>query len=139
MTLQMGMKREFWGETLLSPYGGRNGGIPMKKILLTLMILSMAVLAGCAANRNEQKPSVDQTENGTQMQEDQSEKLTAEAAQMRALSHAQLKAEDVTGLRSDYDREENAYEVEFDHDGWEYEYKIHAVSGAVLSSTQKRR
>ena len=139
MTLQMGMKREFLGETLLSPYGGRKGGIPMKKILLTLMILSMAVLAGCAANRNEQKPSVDQTENGTQMQEDQSEKLTAEAAQLRALSHAQLKAEDVTGLRSDYDREENAFEVEFESGGWEYEYKIHAVSGAVLSSTQKRR
>ena len=129
----------------------------MKKILLTLMILSMAVLAGCAANRGEQ--SQNQSENGTQMQEGQNqnegqngqmqdgqndqptqnEELTAEAAQLRALSHAQLKAEDVTGLHSDYDREENAFEVEFKSGGWEYEYKIHAISGAVLSSTQKRR
>ena len=109
----------------------------MKKILLTLLILSMALLAGCAANRNEQKPVENQTEIGTQ--ENQDEKLTAEAAQLRALSHAELKAEDVTGLRSEYDREDNVYEVEFDHNGWEYEYKIHAVSGAVLSSAQKRR
>lgn len=120
----------------------------MKKILLTLLILTMAILAGCGANRGEQKPSQNQVENGSQMQESQNggqndqpsqnEELTAEAAQLRALSHAQLKAEEVTGMRSEYDHEDMAYEVEFEHEGWEYEYKIHAISGAVLSSTQKR-
>ncbi len=126
----------------------------MKRILLMTLILSMLVLAGCRANRPEQQPSQDQTGNGSAMQENQSqndsvqegqndqptqnEELTAEAAQLRALSHAQLKAEEVTGMHSEYDREDMTYEVEFDHDGWEYEYKIHAVSGAVLSSTQKR-
>lgn len=123
----------------------------MKKILLTMLILSMLVLAGCRANRPEQQPAQNQTENGSQMQENQqqndsmqndqptqNEELTAEAAQLRALSHANLKAEDVTGMRSEYDRDDMVYEVEFDYDGWAYEYKIHAISGAVLSSTQKR-
>ena len=126
----------------------------MKKILLMSLILSMLVLAGCRANRPEQQPSQNQTENGSAMQDDQSqndpmqdgqndqpmqnEELTAETAQLRALSHAGLKAEEVTRLRSEYDREDKVYEVEFDFDGWEYEYKIHAISGEVFSATQKR-
>lgn len=129
----------------------------MKKILLTLLILSLSVLAACGANRDEQ-PMENQTENGSQMQggqnqsggendpmqdgqndqPTQNEELTAEEAERRALSHAQRKAEEVTGLRSEYDRDDRLYEVEFDYDGWEYEYKIHAISGAVLSTSQKR-
>lgn len=126
----------------------------MKKIWLTMLLLSMLVLAGCRANRPEQDHSQNQVENGNEMQGDQqqndsmqngqndqpaqNEELTAETAQLRALSHAGLKAEEVTGMRSEYDRDDGAYEVEFDYDGWAYEYKIHAISGAVLSSTQKR-
>ena len=116
----------------------------MKKILLMSLILSMLVLAGCRANRPAQQPSQNQTENGSAMQDGQNdqpmqnEELTAETAQLRALSHAGLKAEEVTRLRSEYDREDKVYEVEFDFDGWEYEYKIHAISGEVFSATQKR-
>ena len=40
----------------------------MKKILLTLLILSLSVLAACGANRDEQ-PMENQTENGSQMQD----------------------------------------------------------------------
>ena len=41
----------------------------------------------------------------------------------------------VTRLRAelDYDRKLPDYEVEFFYDGYEYDYKIHAETGEILS------
>lgn len=108
----------------------------MKEILLSLLILALASLPACSSQRPESKPQNNQTQNE---QSAQNETLTDEEAQRYALTHAQLNEEDVTGLRTEYDRDDNVYEVEFSHNGWEHEYKIHAVSGAVLSSAQKRQ
>lgn len=95
-----------------------------------------------------QQPPENQTPNGTQQppvnqaesagQPAGKEILTAEEVQQRALAHAGLKAEDVTYLRTDYDRDEQEYEVDFLHDGWEYEYEIHAISGMILSADKER-
>ena len=61
--------------------------------------------------------------------------LTREQAQAVALKHAGLTAGQVTGLRCEFDIDDGVkeYEVEFRHDGWEYDYEIHAVSAAVIS------
>ncbi|MBE6957363.1 MAG: hypothetical protein E7450_07950 [Ruminococcaceae bacterium] len=66
--------------------------------------------------------------------------LTPEQARAIALNHAGLTAGQVTGLRSELDVDDGVreYEVEFRFDGWEYDYEIHAVSGAVLSSEKDR-
>lgn len=60
--------------------------------------------------------------------------IGADAAKEAALSHAGLTASQVTKLKAEYDYDDGAavYEVEFKYQGYEYEYKINAATGAVL-------
>lgn len=69
---------------------------------------------------------------------DQSQKVTAEQVKALALKHAGFSAEDVFKLRAEYDRKDNHWEVEFIHNGWEYEYDIDAVSGEILTFEKDR-
>ncbi len=60
--------------------------------------------------------------------------IGAEAAKQAALSHAGLAASDIRKLEIDFDYDDGlaVYEVEFECNGYEYEYEIDAVTGAVL-------
>lgn len=51
-----------------------------------------------------------------------------------ALRHAGFTQADVTALRvkKETDDRKSHYDVEFSQNGWEYDYEIHAVTGAVL-------
>lgn len=62
------------------------------------------------------------------------DKLTAEQAKEIALTHAGLTADQVKGLKVelDYDDGVPEYQVEFRHNGWEYDYEIHAQTGKIL-------
>ena len=64
-----------------------------------------------------------------------SARLTRAEAESIALKHAGFDAGQVNGLRSEYDFDDGAahYDVEFRVGQWEYEYEIHAETGAVLS------
>lgn len=68
------------------------------------------------------------------------ERLTEAEATDIALNHAGLKKDQVTGLRVklDYDDGRPEYEVDFRHDGWEYDYEIHAETGKILSQDKDR-
>ena len=61
--------------------------------------------------------------------------ITEDQAARIALEHANVTAEQVTGLRVSYDVDDGVpeYEVEFHHDHWEYEYEIHAETGDIRS------
>ena len=61
--------------------------------------------------------------------------LTAEEAQAIALNHAGLTADQVRFLRAEYEIDDRIpqYDIEFHKDHWEYEYEIHAETGAILS------
>lgn len=63
-----------------------------------------------------------------------------QAAIRTALAHAGFGEQDVRRLRCELDREDGAmvYEVEFDKDGFEYDYEINARTGAVLKSKKER-
>ena len=111
----------------------------MRNIVLSLLVLAFAVLSACSASPGGGQSTQQQNQAESAGQPAGKEILTEEEAQLKALAHAGLKAEEVTGLRVEYDREDQEYEVDFIRDGWEYEYEIHAVSGTVLSSTQKRQ
>lgn len=52
-------------------------------------------------------------------------------AEAIVLNHAGLTADQVTGLRTELD-ERWEYEVEFRHGDYEYDYTVHAVTGAIL-------
>ncbi len=64
-----------------------------------------------------------------------SARLTKTEAEAVALKHAGFAAGQVKGLRSEYDFDDGVvhYDVEFRAGQWEYEYEIHAQTGAVLS------
>lgn len=68
-------------------------------------------------------------------------RITAEAAEDIALNCAGLNRADVRFERTEYDEDDGAphYEVEFDYKGWEYDYEIHALTGAVLSAPKETR
>ena len=66
--------------------------------------------------------------------------VSAEQAKAAALSHAGLTAEQVTGLRAEYERDDGLqfYEVQFFANGMEYEYDISAADGTVISFEKER-
>ncbi len=63
------------------------------------------------------------------------EVITLEEAMEIALSHAGVNAEDARFEDRDFDVEDGTpyYELEFAANGFEYEYDIHAVTGAILN------
>ena len=62
-----------------------------------------------------------------------------EAALATALAHAELAEADVTGVECELDFEHGqmVYEIEFDYDGYEYDYVIDAESGEIIRQSKK--
>ncbi len=71
---------------------------------------------------------------------EQPKTLTAAEAKAIALAHAGLSADAVSRLRAEFDYDDGVpeWEVEFVSGGWEYEYDIHAESGAIRSAEKDR-
>lgn len=67
------------------------------------------------------------------------DKLTPNEAKQKALSHAGLAEEDVRGFKIELDRDDGreVYEIEFNADGYEYEYEIDAKDGDVIKSDKE--
>ena len=80
----------------------------------------------------EQPPAEKGADSGT--------KLTKEEAENIALSHAGLTADAVTRLHTEYDVDDGVpeYDVDFHAGGFEYDYEIHAETGAVLRAEKER-
>lgn len=66
--------------------------------------------------------------------------LTREQARDIALKHAGLTASQVRDLDVELDRDDGTlhYDVDFEADGYDYEYEIHATSGKILRSQKER-
>lgn len=66
--------------------------------------------------------------------------IGVDAAKNNALSHAGVAAEDARFDRTELDRDDGRYkyEVEFEANGFEYDYEIDAVSGQVLDFEKDR-
>ncbi|MBQ7800915.1 MAG: PepSY domain-containing protein [Oscillospiraceae bacterium] len=111
----------------------------MKFRVLATLIIAALLLTGVAA------AAADGTEygvtTGTPAQTDAPAVayLTAQEAETIALTHSGYTAEQVTGLRSEYDVDHGVaeYEIEFRGDDWEYDYTIHAETGEVLSCEEE--
>ena len=88
----------------------------MKRILVFLFALVLLVnLMGCSDR-------------------DAAGMLTAEEAENIALAHAGLTRSEITQLHAQYDVERGVpvYEVEFTHNGREYDYHISAENGQIV-------
>ena len=119
-------------------------------ISLVLLVLVIALAAGCSSLYQAEQ-AADQIEERVEQKVDQAEAavenqvtpsvvqnaaaLTQTEAEEIALLQAGFKADQVTGLHTEFDVDDGIpeYEVEFFQDGWEYDYTIHADTGEVLS------
>lgn len=68
-----------------------------------------------------------------------SDHITVQKAQSIALSHANLKTADVKELKAEFEKDNGLafYEIEFEHGRFEYEYKINAESGKIISAEKE--
>ena len=68
------------------------------------------------------------------------DRLPKEKARDIALKHAGLTAEEVTRLRVEFEYDDGVpeYEVNFHHNGYEYDYEIHAETGEVIRSEKEQ-
>lgn len=66
--------------------------------------------------------------------------IDAETAKNKALSHAGVTADNVKFINAELDKDNGRYkyEVEFEAEGFEYDYEIDAVSGEVLDFEKDR-
>lgn len=67
--------------------------------------------------------------------------LTREEAEQIALDYAGFTADQVKGLRTEFEVDNGIrqYDVEFYKDQWEYEFEIHAETGEILSYDRDNR
>lgn len=102
------------------------------KLLVTIMIAAL-MWAGV--------PAITEAPEGYRAQEiSQSAAVkTPEEAQAIALKHAGLTADEVKGLRAEFDRDDGRpeYEVEFRHGDWEYDYTVHAETLEILKHNKE--
>ncbi len=66
--------------------------------------------------------------------------IDAEVAKSNALSHAGVNSEDARFVKAELDKDDGRYkyEVEFEANGFEYDYEIDAISGEVLDFEKDR-
>lgn len=67
--------------------------------------------------------------------ENTSSKITKDEAKAIALKHAGLSESSIKHLEIEYDKDDGVYkyEVSFDHNGYEYDYDINALTGEIIS------
>ena len=119
--------------------------------ILTVFLLSILLLTGCSVRKaaekfneieNKAESKLEKAENAVEdFVEPESKgsekfaKITDEEAKLAALKHAGLNADDVKGLRAEFEVDDKIahYDVQFRYDMWDYEYEINAETGEILS------
>lgn len=134
-----------------------------RPFLILIFVLVLTLLIGCSpasvahsldsaedAIENRVDAAEDAIENRVDAVEDSAENaikdalsdvppqtdstLTEEDAKAIALAHAGFTADQVKNLHAQFDRDRiDHYDVEFRHNGWEYDYEIDAATGEILS------
>lgn len=128
----------------------------MKKYLLITVaaLLSLTLLAcGGRQSQNQQSRTPNTSPADTQLIPPQADPLPAGSAPVAAaaqiseeqavdiaLNHAGLTRDQVSGLRSELERDDRIvyYEVEFYREGREYEYEVQAQTGQILKADTDR-
>lgn len=116
-----------------------------KTIILTTLILSTMLFAGCMGMGDSVRNGMQNTAEKVQQTADsltQSAKQTVdksqfigeEKAKQKALEHAGLTSDGVTFEKTNLDFDDGVweYEVDFRHSGYEYDVNIDAKTGEVI-------
>ncbi len=109
----------------------------MKIRVFSLLLIGALLLTGCGAAMGQRLDAVgDAVENAVDpASHTAAAEITREQAQNIALENAGFTADQVTGLRTEYEIDDGVarYEVRFRQGRWEYDYEINAQTGAILS------
>lgn len=110
---------------------------------MTVLLIAVMLLTGCGASAlgnqvNSMENAAENVINPTPNQPAShtvNDTITREEAEAIALEHAGFTAEEVTGLRTEYEIDDGVarYEVQFRQGRWEYDYEINADTGAIIS------
>lgn len=106
----------------------------MKTVRFALLLAALSLLVGCAHSPADPIPP-EPPAVGSVQQQTAAAFISASEAESTALKHAGISAENALGLSSrlDYDDGVAEYDIDFCHDGIEYDYDIDAESGGVRS------
>lgn len=100
---------------------------------LLLAAFCVTLFTGCASVRalEQSRMSVDSAAKTAQ--------ISKEDAIQIALNHAGVTVDQVSFLYADfgYDDGRPEFDVDFHYDGWEYDYEIHAETGAIVRSERE--
>ena len=101
-------------------------------VMLFTVALSFGLLVGCS--KNEEPLPSDVSGSGTEtIDTSASGAITSDEAKEIALKHAGVDASAATFFSTDYEWDDNTYEVEFYAGNTEYDYEISAATGDILS------
>ena len=100
---------------------------------ITALVIAALLLTGGVATASQV------TEYGVQPTEEQNITITKDKARAIALNHAGLTEADVTWERSEFETERGTpeWDVDFRSGDWEYDYEIHAETGAVIKGEKE--
>ena len=124
----------------------------MKKTLAIIagIVLVVGLFAGCGANNNpmsQETPDqgnnnniVENIQQATEETVDKSQFIGEEEAKKKALERAGISAEGVVFDRVELDRDDGVwiYELDFKHNGTEYDVDIKADTGEVLEFEKEK-
>lgn len=123
-----------------------------KRLGIWCLILSVVMLAGCVASASamdEPQPAEEQApvvveqmpivvERMPATGETEVKEISSLEAKATALKDANLTEADVTALEVTFDRDDNAYEVDFRNGDYEYDYTIHGKTGKIIEKSKER-
>ena len=110
------------------------------KLVASVVIAALLMTGGAAAAAQVTEYGVQPTkEANLSIGETGVKTLAPEEAKAIALKHEGLTEEKVTGLRSEYDVERGIpeWDIDFRSGDWEYDYEIHAETGAVIKEKKE--
>ena len=108
----------------------------MNKRKIALMgVIAALMLSGCASVQDAQDgQSGGANDAGLSAP---SYVISAEEAEKAALDHVGIAAGEATVIKTEYDRDDNDYDVEFTAGEYKYEYDIGAADGSVIEFSKK--
>lgn len=132
-----------------------------KNIFITIFALILALsLAGCGEDNNNSDNMMSDIQSGTNKAEDKVEsgidkaedkiddsmnnesdaKINREKAKQIALDHAKLKETDIKNYHIELNKDDGVleYDIEFDHQGTEYDYEINADTGEIREHSKDK-
>lgn len=103
-----------------------------KRKIALIGVIAALLLSGCARVQDGQSGGANDVGLSAP-----SDVIGAKEAEKAALDHAGIAADEATVIKTEYDHDDNEYDVEFTAGDYKYEYDIGAADGSVIEFSKK--